>query len=315
MRRIVSNLLAVLWFFGVLVEALLFSALYILVVVFDHIAGALRTGYATSPGGIVVCFAVGAILVITGWVPALRKCYYKLPWLYPLSMLMAMHLFIISIAEIILSKGFSVMNMPRHIITVVIMVIQLLVCRMIMCIYLKKYPLVWQQAASFTKRIKRGAAVWLVVVIVSLVSMGGSSVETGSDVEEALETRMSTTLAIGTRLVARDDHYIGGDFVVTHNSDVEKTRMWVWDYADEDGDYVQIFVDGVPLGEPFMLWNRPVSCIVPAEGEVQVFGTWDGGDGITYGVYFEVNQTTYFNGMNQGGAHRYTLERGISVAP
>lgn len=309
MRRIVSNVLAVIWFLGVFVELLLFNALSILMIVFARIVGTIQTGYGTSLGGFVVCFLAGTLLAITGWVPAFRKCYYKLPWLYPLSMIMTMHLVILSIAEAILSKGFSVVDASRHQSAVIIMVIQLIVCRAVMCIYLRKFPMVPQQTALFTKRIKRGAAVLLATAIVSMISMGGSGVDTGPDVDEAVETHMSATLAIGTRLMQSDDHYIGGDITITHSSNMEKARIWVWDYAAEDGDYVQIVVDGTPVGDPFMLRNKPVSFIVPAEGEVQVLGTWDGGDGITYAVYHELNQTTYFNGMSQGGSHRYTLVR------
>ncbi len=70
-----------------------------------------------------------------------------------------------------------------------------------------------------------------------------------------------------------------------------------------------MYVDGTALGDPFMIKNKPVSFKVPTVGEVKVVGTRDGGGGITYGVYYEVNQTTYFNGMNQGGDNVYTLQR------
>lgn len=68
-------------------------------------------------------------------------------------------------------------------------------------------------------------------------------------------------------------------------------------------------MDGTPLGDPFMIKNKPVSFAVPSTGEIQVLGTRDGGGGITYGVYYELNQTAYFNGMNEGGDNLYTLVR------
>ena len=58
-----------------------------------------------------------------------------------------------------------------------------------------------------------------------------------------------------------------------------------------------------------MIKNTPVALTVPAVGEVKVVGTRDGGGGITYAVYYESDQTTYFNGMNQGGSNVYTLLR------
>lgn len=72
---------------------------------------------------------------------------------------------------------------------------------------------------------------------------------------------------------------------------------------------IETIIDGTSLGAPFMIKNKPVSFKVPAVGEVQVLGTRDGGGGITYRVYYELNQTTYFNGMDQGGSNLYTLIR------
>lgn len=167
--------------------------------------------------------------------------------------------------------------------------------------------------SPFTKRIKRGAGILCIAGIIAMVIFGMSntskSVDTSADAKEAIETHMSTTLAAGTKLMSKDESYVGGDMTITHSSSNDETTIYVWDYAAEDGDYVQIFVDGTALGDPFMITNEPVSFTVPAVGEVKVVGTRDGGGGITYGVYYEVNQTTYFNGMNQGGDNTYTLIR------
>lgn len=169
------------------------------------------------------------------------------------------------------------------------------------------------KTSSFTNRIKRGAGILMIAGIAAMVVFGVShtskSVDTSAEAEEAIETHMSTTLAAGTKLKLEDDNYIGGDLTITHDSADDETTIWVWDYAAEDGDYVQIIIDGTPLGDPFMIKNKPVSFKVPTVGEVQVFGTRDGGGGITYGVYYELNQITYFNGMDQGGSNLYTLIR------
>lgn len=169
------------------------------------------------------------------------------------------------------------------------------------------------KASPFTKRIKWGAGVLMIAAIAAVVIFGMSdthkSVDTSAEAKEAIKTHMSTTLAAGTKLMSKDDNYMGEDLTITHNSADDDTTIWVWDYAAEDGDYVQIIIDGTPIGDPFMIKNKPVSFKVPAEGEIQVLGTKDGGGGITYGVYYELNQTTYFNGMKQGGSNIYTLIR------
>ena len=137
----------------------------------------------------------------------------------------------------------------------------------------------------------------------------GKSVDTSEEAVAALETHMSTTLATGTKLLSADNNYVGGDLTITHDSDDNETTLYVWDYAAEDGDYVQVIVNGAPLGDPFMITNTPVTFTVPTVGEIEVLGTRDGGGGITYAVYYNMNHTTYFNGMNEGGDNLYTLTR------
>ena len=166
---------------------------------------------------------------------------------------------------------------------------------------------------SFTKRIKRAA--WIFAALVIFIYIWDTAfhsqvkVDVSSDASEAMEMHMSKSLAAGTRLLEKDESYIGGDLTISHSSEEEETTIYVWDYAAEDGDYVQILVNGNSLGDPFMIKNKPVSFSIPAVGEVQVLGTRDGGGGITYGVYYEVNHTTYFNGMDEGGDNLYTLIR------
>lgn len=168
--------------------------------------------------------------------------------------------------------------------------------------------------SMFTKRIKRGSRILMISGIAAIIIYGitntSKSVDTSPEAEAAIETHMSTTLAAGTRLMAKDDgNYVGGDLVITHTSNNDETTIYVWDYAAEDGDYVQVIVNGTPLTDPFMIKNKPVSFKVPTVGEIEVLGIRDGGGGITYAVYYDMNHTTYFNGMNQDGSNLYTLIR------
>lgn len=142
MKRFLSNLLAILWFFGVIIWVLLFVALVDIMIIFMDILGPIQSGFSTTTIGFIVLFVAGFAFALTGWIPPFRKCYYKLPWLYPTSMILTMHLFILSVAETIINKGYTVMSTPRHVISIIIMVIQLVVCRVIMCWYLKKHPMV-----------------------------------------------------------------------------------------------------------------------------------------------------------------------------
>ncbi len=164
---------------------------------------------------------------------------------------------------------------------------------------------------KLTKRIVTGAGILfaasVVAIAATVMTSTSSSVDTSIEAQEAVDTRTSTSLKIGTRISSEDDSYVGEDLTITHSSDKDEAKIYVWDYAAEDGDYVQILVDGVAICDPFMIVNKAVSFSVPTTGEISVIGTRDGGGGITYGVYYEVNQTTYFNGMDQGGSNIYTL--------
>ena len=142
MKNVISNILALLWFFGVLLGTLFFTFIFILMIFFGNIMGMLKSGFSTTTEGFIFLMITSMIFGITGLVPAFRRCYYKLPWLYPLSVILTMHLTILSIAESILAKGFSVISTPRHSAAIIIMIVQLVVCRAIMCIYLKKNPMV-----------------------------------------------------------------------------------------------------------------------------------------------------------------------------
>lgn len=142
MKNIMSNLLAVFWFFGVLIWTLFILVFANIYVLFSDILGMLASGVYSTTVGFVYLFIVGVVFGITGLVPSFRKCYYKLPWLYPFSMIMTMNLVILSIAEEILAKGFQVISTPRHIVTILLMIAQIILCRLIMCIYLNKNPLI-----------------------------------------------------------------------------------------------------------------------------------------------------------------------------
>ena len=142
MKNLISNIFAILWFFGILLETLFFTILMCIGILFFSIIGMLKSGSSLGTLGFAYLAIASFIFSITGWVPTFRKCYYKLPWLYPFSMMALMNLFNLSLEEIILSKGFQVINPLRHIITIIIMIIQITVCRLIMCIYFKKNPMV-----------------------------------------------------------------------------------------------------------------------------------------------------------------------------
>jgi len=170
-----------------------------------------------------------------------------------------------------------------------------------------------QQEADKRKKRDRPLKLfgWLcmAVFVVSLMLSPVSSVDTSEAAQNALVEKVSTSLPAGTVLLSSDQNIGRQDYTIVHNYEQKDTRIWVWDYAAEDGDYVQVLVNGAPAGDAFMIKHKPVEITVPAAGEVQIKGIRDGGGGITYAVRYDLNGTNYFNSAPEGQFNTYTLIR------
>ena len=75
------------------------------------------------------------------FVPAFRKCFDKLPWLFPYIIILTADVTILSIGIEILNFGYQTQNDSRHTLFLVIMILQMILCRIAMCIYCHKKPI------------------------------------------------------------------------------------------------------------------------------------------------------------------------------
>lgn len=165
-----------------------------------------------------------------------------------------------------------------------------------------------KRKGSADKSMTIGGLFLIAVFVFLFASHGTSSGINRSDMAAtAIEEQIATELPIGTRLLFNDTAMESKDYMIEHDFEQESSTIWVWDYAAEDGDYVQVIVDGVTLGEAFMIVNRPVEFTIPSTSVVQIQGIRDGGGGITYAVRYELNGTTYFNSTGEGERNTYTL--------
>lgn len=145
--------------------------------------------------------------------------------------------------------------------------------------------------------------------IVAFIFTGTSTADTSQSAKNALENKVSTAVSAGIILLSKDENAQAKDYTITHNSDAKDTKIWVWDYAAEDGDYVQVIVNGAPVGDAFMIKHKPKEITVPAVGKVEIKGVRDGGGGITYAVRYDINGTSYFNGTPEGESNTYILAK------
>lgn len=98
------------------------------------------SGFSTTNIGLQLIGILGLFIGLSLLVPALRKMYYKLPWLYSYVKIFYVNIVIMSIATLILNYGYEVQNSKRHSIFFVLMVLQMVICRIGMCIYFNKKP-------------------------------------------------------------------------------------------------------------------------------------------------------------------------------
>ncbi len=177
-----------------------------------------------------------------------------------------------------------------------------------------------KESNKIIERIKTGAIFAAVCLIIGTIHLGinGSqnqtTVDSSAEAKSALSSHQSAVLSEGAVLLNSDSdaEYINGDLTIEHNYEEDKSKVWIWDYAAEDGDRVQVFVDGVALGDDFTIYHTPKEITVPSVSEVKLVGTHDGGGGITYAIRYELNGICYFNGMDLNGDNTYTLQRSSS---
>lgn len=81
-------------------------------------------------------FFIGLSLLI----PTLRKMYRVIPWLYPFIKIFYVNLIILCIALSILNLGYEVRSNSRHTLFFILMIVQIIICRIGMCIYFKLKP-------------------------------------------------------------------------------------------------------------------------------------------------------------------------------
>lgn len=133
---------------------------------------------------------------------------------------------------------------------------------------------------------------------------------TNSNGENVMRARTSTEVNAGQALFKEETNanIQAKDFEVSGASDPNgNAKMLIWDYNYEDKDEVQIFVDGKPIHDAFMLTKSPAVFSVPVPSVVTIKGIKDNGGGISYAVKFPQNKLAYFNTVAVNGVNTYTL--------
>lgn len=152
--------------------------------------------------------------------------------------------------------------------------------------------------------------------VVAMLSFGLMFFEGGFNTDQenlnAVKNRISYNTQAGETLFDTETNanINAKDFEITGlgvGEDGGNAKMLIWDFNLEDGDEVQVFVDGKPAHEPFILTNDPVAISIPANCIVTIKGVKDGGGGISYAVKFPQKKMTIFNVVPVNGSNSYKL--------
>ncbi|MDN4608463.1 hypothetical protein [Sporosarcina highlanderae] len=97
-------------------------------------------GFAGPQTGIAMIGICGLFIGISMLVPALRRMYRAIPWLYAFITIFFINVIIANTALMILNKGYEVTNSTRHTIFLILMIVFIIGARLAMSIYFKKRP-------------------------------------------------------------------------------------------------------------------------------------------------------------------------------
>ena len=140
MKKVISNIVAVLWFISYVLPTIL-CLCFIPLGLFMDINTIRSSGFSATNIGFVMFGVFGMLISITMMVPWFRKCFKKLPWLYSYVIIFLADILIMAIGIAILNYGYEVQSEARHTLFYVLMLVQMIVCRLAMCTYLKFKPL------------------------------------------------------------------------------------------------------------------------------------------------------------------------------
>ena len=292
------------------------------------------SGYSAPSLDMLVLVLVSLLILSFIFViPAGRWVFRFFPWLEPLIVTFAIDSLIFTFAVRIINGGYRVYSPESHTLYSLIAVVWVIAARLLQCFMMHKVPVSYIGATfreegikpaskactkRTRKRVLQTVAFGIMCFLVARFGMRAfiarstySAINsTSREVDFAKESLLSDSLPPGTHLYETDSFrpHESRDYAVNGSGDEATTIVYIWDYANVDGDYIQAFVNGEPVTDIVMLAKSPLKIEVPAESTVVIRGIHDGDDKtITCGAYFELDGTSYFNVMEEGGSNTYTL--------
>jgi hypothetical protein len=118
---------------------------------------------------------------------------------------------------------------------------------------------------------------------------------------------ISKNIKPGTIMLTKDQVVPQKNHIVAVNTKDANMEISLWDFAEEDGDSIQILFNGQPISNSVQLKNAPKTVSIPTKGTLQIKGVKNGVSSITYAIYIPKTKKTYFNSVSLDGTNVYTI--------
>lgn len=139
LKRILGNTLVAAYFifpFSIILLVLLLMPLLFLM----DVNAIMASGFAGPNLAASFIGVSGLFIGLSLLIPPLRKIYRVFPWLFPFVKIFFINFVILNIGLAILNFGYEISNEARHTTFFVLMIVQLVICRLGMSIYFRLRP-------------------------------------------------------------------------------------------------------------------------------------------------------------------------------
>lgn len=137
-KSFLGNIAVIIYFITVMWWILLLLPLVPISLIVD-ISSIYSSGFSKGTNtGIEFIGILGLFIGLSLLVPAFRKMYDKFPWMFPYVKILYGNVVILGIGTTLLNYGYQVQSEARHTFFLVFTVVQIIVCRILMCIYYNK---------------------------------------------------------------------------------------------------------------------------------------------------------------------------------
>lgn len=139
LKGLVGSIAAAIYFVFPM-SVVLLLLIFMPFVFLTDVSSVTNSGFAGPNNATALIGVCGLFIGLSLLIPPLRKMYRALPWLYSFTKIFYVNLIIINIGLTILNIGYQVKNNARHTTFFILMIVQIVICRIAMCIYFKLKP-------------------------------------------------------------------------------------------------------------------------------------------------------------------------------